>query len=567
MPFLDFFYVSLLCSTLVLSSHQIGIIIGNLTLLNTNSLLNTDNIHPVGASMGLTMMTVWENSDLLGNGESLYFSLYTLGLWSPGVLILGTAGASQAAIVSSSSSYYLAYTSSSATIQLTTTVAGVLWTPPVTFPQMFTSIQNQYPSLALDNANNQLVLVWQAHVSGLSNSDILFSRSNDGGVTWSNTTVLNSNALSSPYSNINPFVLCTTPSHWLVVWSSNDPINGTGPDFDIFYSLSVDGGQIWSSAAILNTNAQNDTGDDLFPHIANSGLNVTAVWSSNDTIHTQGAGDFDIFVSYSQDGGNTWLPVTVLNANAAVDNGDDFDPRIIIHPLNGISVAVWTSNATMFTTPGFQQRLLIYSLQSNTEPFVWTYPSILNPYAYNVSASFTEANPSLLLTPSSDFLTLWNSNIPQFLGQTLTGQNIFALDYTATNIVFPPTTNESASPSALSVSPSLLSPSFAFSPSTVSSHEHTNNISVSSSNMLSYWVIIVIVVGGGVLVFVAILIVVLRVRAARRRKRRKEQPPDLRQVDLTLHYLASKYSNDHLSASQSTSNRERKDERTFKPHN
>jgi hypothetical protein len=212
MPFLDFFYVSLLCSTLVLSSHQIGIIIGNLTLLNTNSLLNTDNIHPVGASMGLTMMTVWENSDLLGNGESLYFSLYTLGLWSPGVLILGTAGASQAAIVSSSSSYYLAYTSSSATIQLTTTVAGVLWTPPVTFPQMFTSIQNQYPSLALDNANNQLVLVWQAHVSGLSNSDILFSRSNDGGVTWSNTTVLNSNALSSPYSNINPFVLCTTPS-------------------------------------------------------------------------------------------------------------------------------------------------------------------------------------------------------------------------------------------------------------------------------------------------------------------------------------------------------------------
>jgi hypothetical protein len=50
--------------------------------------------------------------------------------------------------------------------------------------------------------------------------------------------------------------------------------------------------------------------------------------------NTQGT-DFDIFVSYSQDNGNTWLPVNVLNTNAAVDDGDDLDPRIITNPWNG----------------------------------------------------------------------------------------------------------------------------------------------------------------------------------------------------------------------------------------
>lgn len=53
----------------------------------------------------------------------------------------------------------------------------------------------------------------------------------------------------------------------------------------------------------------------------------------------------------------------------------------------------------------------------------------------------------------------------------------------------------------------------------------------------------------GVLVLVAILVVIFRIRALKpKQNQTKQPPPDLNQVDLTLHYLASKYANDRLSS-------------------
>lgn len=52
----------------------------------------------------------------------------------------------------------------------------------------------------------------------------------------------------------------------VVVWDSQEDLSGAGTDWDIFFSRSTDGGATWSAVKVLNSNAASDgSAWDSFP--------------------------------------------------------------------------------------------------------------------------------------------------------------------------------------------------------------------------------------------------------------------------------------------------------------
>jgi hypothetical protein len=68
-----------------------------------------------------------------------------------------------------------------------------------------------------------------------------------------------------------------------------------------------------STAAILNSNANTDSGFDDSPDMVTDGLGTwVAVWESNDTLGGTLSNGTHIFTSRSTDGGATWSALAVL---------------------------------------------------------------------------------------------------------------------------------------------------------------------------------------------------------------------------------------------------------------
>ena len=75
------------------------------------------------------------------------------------------------------------------------------------------------------------------------------------------------------------------------------------PDYDILYARSTDNGVTWTDPAALNTNAATDTGDDTRPQVTTDGAgNWIAVWESRDDLSSVGGAigtDYDILYAVS----------------------------------------------------------------------------------------------------------------------------------------------------------------------------------------------------------------------------------------------------------------------------
>ena len=84
-----------------------------------------------------------------------------------------------------------------------------------------------------------------------TDSDILFSRSVDNGATWSTAAPFNANAAS--HSGRDEFLRMAADGlgNWVAVWQSEDDLDATiGTDFDILFTRSDDNGLTWSPIAV-----------------------------------------------------------------------------------------------------------------------------------------------------------------------------------------------------------------------------------------------------------------------------------------------------------------------------
>lgn len=208
----------------------------------------------------------------------------------------------------------------------------------------------QYPKLTTDGLGTWIA-VWDSFDIGEAkgpHSHTQFSRSTDDGESWSDPEALNTNAETDTGSDLSPQLTTDGLGTWVAVWVSSVQPVGFTPDSDIVFSRSTDGGETWSDSKALNTNAETDTGSDWSPQLTTDGLGTwLVVWRSKESDIGGGIGtDRDILVSRSTDGGKTWSDPDALNTNADTDTLEDTSLQLATDGL-GTWVAAWASHETV----------------------------------------------------------------------------------------------------------------------------------------------------------------------------------------------------------------------------
>ena len=155
--------------------------------------------------------------------------------------------------------------------------------------------EDAHPQVTTDGAGTW-VAVWQSDegynrpwsppVLPRPDYDILFARSEDGGVTWTEQTALNTNAADDAGHDTLPQLTTDGQGTWVAVWESDDALDGTiGTDADILFARSEDDGVTWSAPAPLNTDAAGDSENDASPQLTTDEQgNWVAVWQSMESL-------------------------------------------------------------------------------------------------------------------------------------------------------------------------------------------------------------------------------------------------------------------------------------------
>ncbi len=177
------------------------------------------------------------------------------------------------------------------------------------------------------NAAGDLFAVWSENEDGYA--EIHYSISHDGGNTWSGQTAdLILSYPGGPYNALNPWIAVDHENYIHVVWNQVYPQTGTG---EIYYSRSLDGGVTWSSQTLERIISYPDGGNSLEPRIAVDAFDrLYVIWKEpDDSLSSRSVINF----SKSTDHGDTWSgtvaddPVTasfriILYPDIAVDAND-----------------------------------------------------------------------------------------------------------------------------------------------------------------------------------------------------------------------------------------------------
>src|SRR3989449_3189870 len=156
------------------------------------------------------------------------------------------------------------------------------------------------PSLFLDH-NAYIYIVWTDYRGG--NADVYFSKSTDGGLSFTANVRVNDVAGSSQSA---PDVAVDTVGLIHVVWADGRNVGTTGPD--IYYADSTDLGLSFNPSLRVNNDAGAAEQGEPAITVA-SDRSVYAVW----TDARNAARGTDIYFSKSTDLGATWVPNFSLN--------------------------------------------------------------------------------------------------------------------------------------------------------------------------------------------------------------------------------------------------------------
>lgn len=233
---------------------------------------------------------------------------------------------------------------------------GQTWTDSMRVNNDAGGASQSRPSLVVDAAG-YIYVVWTDTRGG--NQDIYFSKSTDGGLSFSANVRVND---LTPNFQWNPDIAVDGAGLIHAIWEDNRNAFTTGPD--IYYANSTDGGLSFNPSLRVNNDA---TGvEQARPSIAVAqDRSVYAVWDDP----RNGARGRDIYFSKSVDLGITWTPNIFVNDDSAGANQDS--ATIAVDTLGGIYV-VWVDSRNAATAPD------IYATRSSNGGSTFTANSKVN---------------------------------------------------------------------------------------------------------------------------------------------------------------------------------------------
>lgn len=230
---------------------------------------------------------------------------------------------------------------------------GANASPSTRFPDM-----EDKPWIAVDNrrgeSDGNVYVCWTRFINGAAGeantSDLRFSRSTDGGVTFEHEQTI------SPPSDFFPFgchIDVGPNGEVYVVWADR------GTDH-IFFRRSFDGGSTWHDPTRINTRLVRHPGVDRireceagqFRPTLNGDIRMLAqAWMAVDTTGGPFAGNIyvvwasdplgpidnsDVYFSYSEDGGDTWEPEVRIAGGTLTDQ---FEPFVEIGGKGAVAIS------------------------------------------------------------------------------------------------------------------------------------------------------------------------------------------------------------------------------------
>ncbi len=177
------------------------------------------------------------------------------------------------------------------------TDAGTSWGTDIQLT--FTSTFSLNPSVTV---SGQVVhVVWQDRRDG-PNYEIYYKRSTDAGISWGTDLRLT----NDPAYSWSPSISVSGQVVHVVWYDARD-----GPNFEIYYKRSTDGGSTWET----DTRLTNDPNGSAFPNLSLSGQVIHLVWYDNRN------GAYEVYYKRSTDQGITWGPDIRLTNDPAASLG------------------------------------------------------------------------------------------------------------------------------------------------------------------------------------------------------------------------------------------------------
>jgi hypothetical protein len=247
------------------------------------------------------------------------------------------------------------------------TDGGLTFSSPVNVSHDASASGN--PQVAADSTGN-IFVVWENDSGVLG---ILFSRSVDGGVTFSSPAMISTNTTGSVSSQ-----MAVGPNGNVYLAWEDDFASGS----DISFSRSLDHGQTFSPPASLPHGVGNSTGVQLNVDAAG---NVNAVWSNDSP------GNSDIFFSRSTNGGlNFSAPANISKTLGFSSNA------LLATDASGNIHVIWTDNVPPATATD-----IFYARSSNGGT------SFSSPINISNNSGFS-ADPSLAVDSLGNVNVVWD---------------------------------------------------------------------------------------------------------------------------------------------------------------
>ncbi len=246
---------------------------------------------------------------------------------------------------------------------------------------------------------------------GGNDKDILYARSTVNGASWSSAALLNNTGAFDSANDDEPYVVCGAGASWMITWQTTYNLDGiTGADLDCAFSRSSDGGLSWSHAALFNPSGTvDDLANDYVPRAVSDGRgNWVSSWRSFYDLGTSG-NDMEIISTYSSDDAATWSAPAYANTTANVDQGaGDWQPQIYTDGM-GNWLCTWSTiyDIAQGELGTDYDNVIAWSYDYGQ---TWQDPVPMNSNAASDGAS-TDSVPKLASDHAGNWIGTWYSNV------------------------------------------------------------------------------------------------------------------------------------------------------------
>jgi hypothetical protein len=220
---------------------------------------------------------------------------------------------------------------------------------------------------------------WTDFNGANGNGKIMVAVSRDRGQSFSKPTQVSTPSAATPASTYVYPSVGPDGTVYVAFVSGYDTKNKNRVGH-VYVSKSVDDGKSWGPFTLAASPVEDPTGtfantkfrDGIIENFTSSQTYPGHVYLTYENWNSS-AGTMDVYFTQSTDGGNTWLPPTLVNDDAGTAATDQFQPSVAAGPGNAVVVAFYDrraacpTNDPSISTPGATNTCIRVTLQAYSD--------------------------------------------------------------------------------------------------------------------------------------------------------------------------------------------------------